>query len=534
MNETNVAAVIASIRFLAPEAILGVAACLLFLGGTIVHDRRIWGSVALAALGLAGVAFVAAGAPPAVSTAGQLSWDPLAWWFRTVALSGGAVLVLMSWSELSDAHAADYHACLLVAVMGVSLTGAASDLVTLFLALELISIPTYVLLYLPRHDAAAQEAALKYFLLSMFSSALLLFGFSYLYGLASSTNLSAVWKALVETRMTPIHSRVSSAPLALLAVVMVTAGLSFRIAAVPFHFYASDVYQGAPTPAAALLAFLTKAGGFAGLIRVFGFAAPATVAAAQSGELPVLLWILSAVTMTLGNVLALLQSNLKRLLAYSSVAHAGYMLIGLAVASQAGAGSALHPSGLAAVLFYLVAYGAMTLGVFGVLSYLGSSGRPVEAEDDLGGLSRTHPVIALLMALFLLSLIGIPLTAGFWGKLFLLWGALATRGERAFLFRCLAVIAALNAAVGGWYYLRILARMFLHNAVKPLPRPHAWPGLVAIWLCAVLTLVPGLYPAWLLRCAERATRSDTEPQSTDRRGEQQAEIPQEAMPRRGG
>ena len=488
-----------------PEAILGLAACVLFLGGTFRAGRQLWAPVSLVALVLAGIALAFIPEATETSTGAGLVYAPLvgdrlALWTRIVALVGGGVLVLFSWEELPDRQAADYFGCLLIMIAGLGLTGAANELVTLFLALELISIPTYIVLYLPRLDSASQEAAMKYFLLSVFSSAMLLFGFSYLYGLGGTTNLPALMEVLTP-REPGEAARLPAVALA--ALVMVVAGLGFRITAVPFHFYAPDVYQGAPTPVAALLAFIPKVAGFVALLRVLGFVVPQLPSATLGlgGQVPILFWILAVVTMSLGNVLALLQHNVKRLLAYSSVAHAGYMLIGLAVAYPLAGGNGdagAAAGGVAAVLFYLVAYAAMTVGAFAVLSYLSTPDRPVETEDDLAGLGLSHPGVALLMAVFLFSLIGIPLTAGFFGKMWLFWGALAVTGDNARLFHWLAVVGAVNSAVGAWYYLRILAKMYLQTAARPIPVRRGWPALGALWVCAAVTLVLGFYPALLV------------------------------------
>jgi NADH-quinone oxidoreductase subunit N len=371
-----------------------------------------------------------------------------------------------------------------------------------------ISIPTYVLLYLPRYDNAAQEAAMKYFLLSLFSSALLLFGFSYLYGLTGTTNLPAGLAALgdVEVGRLPQTAQV--------VLVLVVAALGFRITAVPFHFYAPDVYQGTPTVAAALLAFIPKVAGFAALVRLLGYlwiGRNGTAGLALGEQVPMFFFILAAVTMSLGNLLALLQDNLKRLLAYSSVAHAGYMLIGLSVAPDLqGEGTA---GGVDAVLFYLVAYGAMTIGAFAVLAYLSTPRRPVDMIDDLAGLSSSHPGVALLMALFLFSLIGIPLTAGFTGKFILFFGAVAAPApNHPWLFRVLALIGVINAAIGAWYYLRVVAVMYLRNPIKPLENTRSWPGLATVWICAGVTLVLGFYPKSLLDVSRQAARPVTAPE----------------------
>lgn len=454
------------------------------------------------------------GAPRAMKYSSPLYPTNYSQLLRLIALVGGLILVLLSWHEVPDGQAADYHGCLLLIVAGTMLTGAANDLVTLFLALELISIPTYVLLYLPRVDAPAQEAAMKYFLLSIFSSALLLFGFSYLYGIAGTTNIPAIVEVLYRARSTPaLHGVV------LVALVLVVAGLGFKITAVPFHFYAPDVYQGTSTPAAALLALIPKVAGFAALIRLLGYV-PQEVGRPVNDQLPVLLWIMAAVTMSLGNVLALLQDNVKRLLAYSSVAHAGYMLIGLAVADKLlNSNPAGAPvGGVEGVLVYLIAYGAMTVGAFAVLSYLDSPERPVETVDDLAGLGRTRPGVALLMTVFLFSLIGMPLTAGFIGKLFLFTSALGfsyntqdpNTLEQARLFTVLALIGVINAAIGGYYYLRIIGVMFLRDALRPVTKPSGVPALASIWICALVTIGVGVYPKPLVETVRTAVRGSAE------------------------
>jgi NADH-quinone oxidoreductase subunit N len=536
--------------YLVPEMILGAAACVLFIGGTVRANRHLWGGVALAALIAAGLVLIrnplphyqSRGAADAARYAGPVVLDGLALLLRAISIVGGIVLVLSCWDATSEQHAADYHGCLLLMVAGMGLSGAANEMVTLFLALELTSIPTYLILYFGKSrqaegglDAPAQEAAMKYFLLSVFSSALTLFGFSYLYGLAGTTNLPGLAETFRRASQPGSMEELMPAPLlsmGLVALVMVVAGLGFRVTAFPFHFYAPDVYQGTTTANAAVLAFVPKVAGFAALVRVLGFVLPtlsrqaftATLAPPiLSDQLPVLLWIMAAVTMSVGNVLGLLQDNLRRLLAYSSVAHAGYMLIGLAVAPRLLTAFEAMVDGVDAVFFYLASYGAMTLGVFAVLEYLSVSGQPAETVDDLAGLSRTRPGMALLMILFLFSLIGIPLTAGFMGKFLLFAGALdvpanvevaASLVQRRW-FIGLAVLAAINAAIGGWYYLRIAAVMYLREpppstVTTPAKGERSWPVLAAVWLCAVLTLGIGVYPAPLKQAVQDAVPRMTE------------------------
>jgi NADH-quinone oxidoreductase subunit N len=522
VNAETVSALLNFYPWLLPEGILALFACVLFLGGTFKASRNVWGVVALVGLGAALVCLLLVGRPAFASReeafatlyASPILLDRLAILVKVITLVGGGTLVLFSWDEVAEDRIAEYHACLLSIIAGVCITASANDLITLFLALELVSIPTYVLLYLVRVDDPGKEAAVKYFLLSIFSSALFLFGLSYLYGLSGTTNLQGVADAFSHRAEDPSESIPG---MALVALVMVVAGIGFRITAVPFHFYAPDVYQGTSTGAAALLAFIPKVAGFVALIRLLGFVPYELVVGAETlrggwakpdflgTQLSTLLWIIAAVTMTLGNVLALLQDNIKRLLAYSSVAHAGYMLIGLAVApyllGESGPTRTLSTIGLDAVIFYLASYGAMTIGAFAVVEYLNTRERPVETVDDLGGLGKTNPGVALLMAVFLFSLIGIPATAGFVGKLMLFLGAFSVPpsagpgalGDQANLFRILALIAVLNAAVGAWYYLRMVAAMYLRPSAQPFAKPGVSPRLVAIWICAFFTLFLGIY-----------------------------------------
>ncbi len=523
---------------LLPEALLLVAACGIFLGGTgrwleqgastprpehvALTPRRspyLWFLVSLAVLVVSllvaiGLGPSGPGANPDRPTtlASPLVFDALAWLIRLVALGAGVVLVLFSWSEVPERQSADFLACLLLTIAGTSMAAAANDLIVLFLSLELISLPTYVLLYLPRHDEASQEAAMKYFLLSVFSSALMLFGFSYLYGLAGTTNLSGIVHVLNSTDIQALPAT------AAVAMIMVVGGLGFKITAVPFHFYAPDVYQGAPTCGAAFLAFVPKAAGFVALLRVLGYVVP-TAAGSRMGmalgdQGPILLWFLAVVTMFLGNLLALWQDNLKRLLAYSSIAHAGYMLVALAVAPYLRQGPDADTSGVdgvEALLFYLVAYGAMTVGAFAVISYLSTPERPLETVDDLAGLSRSHPGIALLMVLFLFSLIGIPLTAGFTGKLLIFFGAMGVppnpRYPSVALFRILAFLGMVNAAIGGWYYLRIVAVMYLRTSLRPVEGKSCYASRAALAICAILTIGLSVPPGadWLLQAARKAS-----------------------------
>jgi NADH-quinone oxidoreductase subunit N len=508
-------------RLAAPEIALVGTACAAFLFGCVWNRRWLWFVVSL--LGVI-LAMVLAGVldqpvPPAVAAA-PLAPDAAAGFVRWVALISLAVLLFVAWGEVDRTNAAEYYGCLLVAGAGASLAGRANDLVTLFLALELLSIPTYVLLYLPARTRLNQEAAAKYFLLSVMSSGVLLFGFSYLYGLTGSTNLAAVADAITKAR--PAGEPLAVNPMALLAAVMVVAAVGFRVTAVPFHFYAPDVYEGGPAGVVAQLAFFPKLAGFAALARVFGLvgADPRHLPFDPNTQIPLLLWVLAILTMTLGNVLALLQDNVRRMLAYSSVAHAGYMLMGVVVASAIpDAKAAPGVGGIDALLVYLVAYGMMTVGAFAVVLYLGTPERPVEAVEDLAGLGQSHPVSAAAMAVFLLSLIGMPLTAGFAGKLMLVVGAFfaPTETPMRHLYQGLAVVAAVNAAIGAYYYLRVLGVMYLRTPLRPATRSRAVPTLLAAVALAGATVFFGVYPEPIAKAARKAAPVPAAPAKAEAR-----------------
>ncbi len=520
-------------QHLYPEMALLACACVLFIGGLFKTDRRLWGGVALAGLA---AAFALTFVTPANQNLSDSAifgvpvvFDSLALLTRYLALATGAVFILLCWEESPERFVADHHACFLLILAGVSMVGSANDICVLFLALELISIPTYILLYLPKHDDASQEASMKYFLLSVFSSAFLLFGFSYLFGITGTTNIAGIMQVMLSASD---EERRAVMGMAQISMLMIAAGLCFRVTAVPFHFYAPDVYQGASTSGAALLSYIPKIAGFVAMLRIFGFVLPPgvdsdghrAIGMALSDQTPTLFWFLAALTMTIGNILAILQDNLKRLLAYSSISHSGYMLVALASApylSAPGSGT----NGVAALLYYLVAYGAMTFGVFATLLMLNRSDRPVESVDDLAGLASSHPRVALLLTVLCLSLLGFPFTAGFTGKFFVFFGALsteapagATRDLPHWLYPTLAVIGMVNAAIGGWYYLRLISVMYLRTAIKPIETCGSIPGLATLVICVALTLGLSVPPGanWLLR----SIRQTTNPVTHD--GQQQA------------
>ncbi|MDY3554140.1 NADH-quinone oxidoreductase subunit N [Gemmata sp. JC717] len=488
-----------------PEIALVATACAVFLFGCLCNRRWLWFTVSLIGVVLAAVLAGVLDAPaPELLTAAPLVPDGTAAFVRWLSLISVFVLLFVSWGEVDRTNASEYYGCLLVAGAGVSLVARANDLVTLFLALEMLSIPTYVLLYLPARNKLNQEAAAKYFLLSVMSSALMLFGFSYLYGLTGSTNLTVITDSLAKAHADALN------PMALVGIVLVIAAFGFRITAVPFHFYAPDVYEGAPAGVVAQLAFFPKVAGFVALARVLGFlgADVKHLPFDSATQLPLLLWILAALTMCVGNVLALLQDNVRRMLAYSSVAHGGYMLMGLVIASSLpDAAGRPDVGGIDAVLVYLAAYGMMTIGAFAVILFLSPPDRPVEAIEDLAGAGQSHPISAAAMTVFLFSLIGLPLTAGFAGKLLLFVGAFsAPTGTPVMrnLYQVMAVIAAINSAIGAYYYLRVIGVMYLRTPLRTPTRSRAVPTFLASVALAGGTLVFGVYPEPIVAAARKA------------------------------
>lgn len=488
-----------AVGLIVPDVIVLATVCLMFFAAPFLVSERgdapaglrhRWGWLSLLSLLVAG--YVWWGTSPQSITTGPFRLDELTWFIRGVSLTFGAVLVLLTWNQADDARSAETQACLLSIIAGVNLVAAANDLVGIFLALELISVPTYLFLLLPRRDAPAQEATMKYFLLSIFSSGMLLFGMSYLYGAVGSTNLEAIYAALTAGRAHPMPI------LLVVAVMMMVAGLAFRLTAVPFHFYAPDVFQGAPNSAAAMLSFIPKVAGFVALYRVLAVPVEALDQWSLAQFSEPLLWWLAVLSMFVGNLLALLQTDIRRMLAFSSVSHAGYMLVGFVVGTATTGG----PTGFEALLFYLVVYGAMTLGAFAVLGVLQRPDRRIESIDDLSGLSRNRPAVALLLTLFLFSLTGLPPTAGFLGKLNLFLAAWGTGTESG---HWLAIWLAVNATIGAWYYLRVIGTMYLQPAPTAViaTDSNATPSYLAMGLCAIATLALFAMPGWLWALIQR-------------------------------
>ncbi len=493
-----------TLLILLPELLILLSATVMMTAGAFVKaPRRAWSIASAVTLVVSVVALVLLKDQVTDPYGAVALNDAMSGYGRLVFLLTGLIVLALAHDQVDDARAPEFFGSLLLINAGAMLVASSNELVFLFVGLELVSIPTYLLLYLSRRNESTQEAATKYFFLSIFSSGLLLFGLAYLYGMAGVSNLKALAYLAQSANSLP---NVPHPLLGVVALVFVMAGLGFRVAAVPFHFYAPDVYQGSPTILAALLAWVPKGIGFVALLRTLVAVIPTDVPPpgnVLTNQAAVLAWIVAVVTMTLGNTVALAQVNLKRLFAYSSIAHAGYLMIGVTVAFRNGDVANLKlPEGVyprelgsEAVLFYLVTYSLMTLGAFAVIIGLSTRERPVETVDDLAGLARSQPALALAMAICLFSLAGIPPLAGFIGKFNLFVAAFAaSNGDDARMYQSLALIGVLNSAIGAYYYLKIVVAMYLRDPIGPPLAPRmAWPTATAIGACATLTLVLGLW-----------------------------------------
>jgi len=492
------------LTILSPELILLAAASVLFFIGCTgsLAARRSAPVLALVAIFLAGSAQVFC--VPSQTTVEQYSLslraDALSGYIRLLALAVAVILLLLAWPTRPDGSGntalrvgediGEFLAMFLLSVAGLLLVASANNLIVLFLALELVSIPTYVMVSISRPLAAAQEAGVKYFFLGAMSVALMLMGFAFVYGTTGQIEFGAIGATLqAGLRNSGPAQQLPAA--AMLGVLLILLGLAYKMAAFPLHFYAGDVYEGAATPVTAFLAFVPKAAGFVALVRLLTMVGGTDFV--LGARLATLLWWMAALTMTVGNVLALMQNNVKRMLAYSSIAHSGYMLVGIAALPL------MKEQALQGVLFYLAAYGIMNSGAFGVLMLLNSREREDDAAEmieDIAGQGRNHPALGLAMAVSCFSLIGIPLTVGFWGKAFLILPALKSGDSRLL---ALAIVTVINAAVSAAYYLRIVTVMFLRPVANGQGEVRSAAGrpaaIVASVILSVLgTLVLGTMP----------------------------------------
>ena len=400
------------------------------------------------------------------------------------------VMVAYNYLDKIDRQRGEYYYLLLFTTLGVMFMGSSGDLVTIFVSLELLSIPLYILSGFRWPQEESEESAMKYFILGAFASGFLVYGIALIYGATGTTNLAGIWEAVAE-----ISAGGTSAKfLLIIGAGMTLVGLGFKVAAVPFHMWAPDVYQGAPTSVVAYMSVAAKIGGFAALVRVFGSGIANftldndTVAVWQDT-----VWLIAALTMILGNFVAIAQSELKRLFAYSSIAHAGYMLIAIAATGSAG----VADEAARAIAIYLMAYAFTNVGVFAVIIALEKADSTSIGIDSVKGLARSQPVMAAAMTLFMFSLTGIPLTAGFVGKWFVFKSAMAAD------LIPVAVIGVVTSLVSAFYYLRIVWFMYFEEGETEtdMPGPLAW----AISISAVGTLLLGVFPFLLSEMVNEIT-----------------------------
>lgn len=480
------------VALIGPELLLAAAGLLLLVAGAIGKglERREAALVAGTSLGLAtAVLLVVRSAVPADEPArlfgGSLVLDGYAFFWQLLALASVALVVLLSGREIEPiaTRASEYFALLLIATSALMLMVAALDLLTLWIALETMALSSYILAGIFTRERRSNEAAIKYFVLGALSSAILLYGISLLYGATGTLEL----EGLAQRMPAALAQGSRIAPLGGL---LLAAGLFFKIAAAPFHFWVPDVYVGAPTPVTAFLASASKLASFAILGRIFLHAFGGVRVEWQ----PVVAGV-AVLSMIWGNLGALTQTNVKRLLAYSSIAHAGYLLIGVLAASE---------TGLWAAMFYAAAYAFMTIGAFAVVALLERGEYAGESCSDYAGLSRRRPFLAASMLIFLIGLTGIPPTGGFFGKVFLFAAAVEAG------WTWVAVVGVLTSAVSLYFYFRIVVYMYFTPAAEPeglfvgagtSPSPGILTG---IGLCAAITLALGIYPGPLIEWVEQS------------------------------
>ena len=406
-------------------------------------------------------------------------FDTYSLFFKLVFLGAALVTVAVSsrYLLLTGIPRGEYLALILFATVGMMVMASGTDFLSIYLGLEVMAIASYALVGLLRKERASLEGALKYFLLGAFNSGVILYGIALLYGAIGTTNL---------VHMGALFSKTPPPKMFLAAIALLTAGLAFKISAFPFHMWVPDAYEGSPTPVAGFISVASKAASFAVLLRI-----SLSVMAPLKGNWQMLVVTLSVMTMTFGNLLALSQESLKRMLAYSSIAHAGYLLIGVAVGA---------PSGFSAILFYFVAYGLMNLGAFAMIVLIAKKERRAESLEDFRGLATQHPGWALCFLVFLLSLAGIPPSAGFIGKFYLFAGAIQSG------LYGLATIAVLNSVLALSYYFRVVRGMYMIEGGS-LEISSSWGLRFSLILLALLTLAIGFYPVPFLKASQQAVAS---------------------------
>lgn len=468
-----------------PELVLTVFGIAVMLVDPLLPpqaSRKPLGAISLLGAILAAVASVVI-APDYFGDAffGMVHVDEFSVFFHLLIALITAVVILASYEYLEVQHIrhGEYYGLILFGSVGMMLMSSATELVLIFIALEISSIATYILAGFRRRVAISTESSLKYFLLGSFATAFFLYGIALMFGATGSTSIPVIAQQL----------RGHAPFLAFVAIALMFVGIGFKLAAAPFHVWTPDVYEGAPAPIVGLMSTAPKAAAFAVLLRIlFGAGAPGWFW---------MVWISAALSMTLGNIGALVQSNVKRLLAYSSIAHAGYLLVAFLGPAQAG-----YQLGISAAVFYTAAYAAMNVGAFCIVAHLAGSGERTVSIDDYAGLSRRAPWLAAMLTIFLLSLIGIPATGGFFAKFYVFNAALKAN------LVWLTIIGVANSAIASYYYLRLIVVMYMREPSEA-PAPIArlpWSMATAVALSAAATLYLGIWPNRVLEYALRSAQ----------------------------
>jgi NADH-quinone oxidoreductase subunit N len=464
-----------------PELVLSAFGIIVMLLDPLVDEKtsqKLLGLIALAGalFGIAATWYMSQS--PGLAFSNMIRVDGFSVFFHFLVIAIAAVVILMSYEYMAvqRIRAGEYYALILFGVVGMALMSSAVELVLIFIALEISSISTYILAGFRRHDASSAESSLKYFLLGSFATAFFLYGVALIFGATGSTNIDDISRTLLAG---PVEL------LVYVAMALMFVGLGFKVAAAPFHIWTPDVYEGAPAPIVGFMSTAPKAAAFAVLLRVvFVINAPGRYW---------LIWIAAALSMTLGNVGALVQNNVKRLLAYSSIAHAGYLLVAFAAAPDLGTSAAM---------FYTAAYAAMNVGAFAVVSHFANAGERYVTFEDYEGLGRTSPLLAATLTIFLLSLIGIPMTGGFFAKFYVFSAALKAN------LIWLTLIGVINSAVGAYYYLRIVVVMYMRESRREIPVTPIPFGLgLALVLSVVTTLYLGVLPNRVLQYAQHSAQA---------------------------
>lgn len=468
MNPSQAIPVAADYVRVLPEIVLAIFGMVIMVLDPLMDEQK--GQRTVGAIGLAGVVSALLSTWFMAQSPGLAFWnmvrvDSFSVFFHVLVLAIGIVLILTSYEYMAvqNIRAGEYYGLILFGLVGMCLMSSAVELVLIFIALEISSISTYILAGFRRRSATSSESSLKYFLLGSFATAFFLYGVAMMFGATGSTNIDEIRTALASANV-PV--------LAYVAVALMFVGIGFKVAAAPFHVWTPDVYEGAPAPVVGFMSTAPKAAAFAVLLRVlFETSAPGSFW---------LIWISAALSMTLGNVAALVQDNVKRLLAYSSIAHAGYVLIAFAARPDLGA---------PAVMFYTASYAAMNVGAFAVVSHFANAGERYVTLSDYAGLGRKSPILAGALGIFLISLIGIPITGGFFAKFYVFSAALQSG------LVWLTIVGVINSAIGAYYYLRLIVVMYMREPHEEVPLlPVSYPLGIAIGLALAATLYLGVLP----------------------------------------